>query len=178
MSEFDEISDEAAYYAQIGRTLSDRAGINIDRRETSYEEIGRQLMVGGGPISAPDQQAYDEIDESIAEREILPRINDDLIQEHKEKPIGEHSDDLERVLNYFRRQPMEGKYVTLETKKFEEFYIGKLPGVRGEPPEKLENPLGSIDEAEDLPYPLQSVEQAEHAVFLKRIEDLKEEHSD
>jgi len=84
-------------------------------------------------------------------------------------------DDLERVLNYFRRQPMEGKYVILETQKFDEFYIGQLTGIRGDKPEKLTDPLSSIDEADGLPYPLESVEQAEHAVFLKRIDDLRKE---
>ncbi|WP_238532928.1 inner-membrane translocator [Halalkalicoccus jeotgali] len=179
MSELEGVSDRAKYYETVGQTLADRAGIDPDRYGATYEDIGRQLMtMSGGPLSAPAEQAYSELDEGIAKREILPRINTELIKEHKEHPIGRHSDDLERVLNYFRRQPMEGKYVILETEKFEEFYIGELPGVRGEPPEKLDNPLAGIDEAKDLPYPLKSVEQAEHAVFLRRIKDLQNKFDD
>jgi branched-chain amino acid transport system permease protein len=179
MSELDEISNEREYYERIGKTLSERAELDPERYDTTYEAIGRELMTtGGGPAAAPAQQAFEELDEGIVTREILPRIDSELIQEHRENPIGAHSDDLERVLNYFRRQPMEGKYVILETEKFEEFYIGQLSGVRGDPPTKLEDPLASIDEASDLPYPLTSVEQAEHAVFLKRVDDLRTEFAD
>lgn len=177
MSELEEITDESEYYERVGRTLAERAG--TDPKEVSYEDLGRRLMrTGGGPIAAPADQAYQEIDQGIAEREILPRITEETIQEHREHPIGKHSDDLERVLNYFRRQPIEGKYVILETEKFEEFYIGELPGVRGEPPAKLDDPLSGIEEASDLPYPLESVEQAEHAVFLKRVDDLRDQFDD
>lgn len=176
MADIEQISDESEYYEIVGQTLVERGSVDIDRYDATLEQLGRRIMnTGGGPVSAAAKQAYDELDEGIAEREILPRIDDELIAEHREHPIGEHSDDLERVLNYFRRQPMEGKYVILETEKFEEFYIGQLTGVRGDKPEKLTEPLSSIDEADGLPYPLESVEQAEHAVFLKRIDDLRKE---
>lgn len=173
------ITDKEEYYKIIGKTFANRSEIDVSKYEASLSEIGRQIMsTAGGPLSAPAQQAYDELDESIAEEQILPLLDEELIQEHHENPIGAHSDDLERVLNYFRRQPMDGKYVILETKKFETFYIGQLTGNRGEKPEKLDDPLSSIDEAEHLPYPLTSVEQAEHAVFLKRVDDLRTQFSD
>jgi len=173
------INDEDEYFKIVARTLADRADVDIDKYEASNSKIGRQIMdAGGGPLSAPAQQAFNELDEQIAEEEILPLINDELIAEHRENPIGAHSDNLERVLNYFRRQPMEEKYVILETEKFEEFYIGQLSGVRGERPEKLTEPLSSIDETEGLPYPLTSVEEAEHAVFLKRVDDLRSKFFD
>lgn len=168
------INDEDEYFKIVARTFADRANVDIDKYEASNSQIGRQIMdTGGGPLSAPAQQAFDELDENIAKEQILPLIDDELVAEHRENPIGAHSDDLERVLNYFRRQPMDGKYVILETEKFEEFYIGQLSGVRGEKPEKLTEPLSSVDEAEELPYPLTSVEEAEHAVFLKRVDDLR-----
>jgi len=173
------INDEEEYFKIVARTFADRADIDIDRYEASLSQIGRQIMdTGGGPLGAPAQQAYDELDQNIAEEQILPLLDEELIEEHRNNPIGAHSDDLERVLNYFRRQPMDGKYVILETKKFEELYIGQLSGVRGEKPEKLMDPLSGIDEASDLPYPLGSVEQAEHAVFLKRVDDLRSELRD
>ena len=37
-----------------------------------------------------------------------------LIEEYRANPLGQHSGDLERVLNYFRRAPFEGKYVLFE----------------------------------------------------------------
>lgn len=172
------IVDEDEYYELIGRTFANRADVDVSKYEASLSEIGRQIMsTAGGPLSAPAQQAFEELDENIAEEQILPLLDEELIQEHRDNPIGAHSDDLERVLNYFRRQPMSGKYVILETEKFETFYIGQLTGNRGDKPEKLEDPLSSIDEADHLPYPLTSVEQAEHAVFLKRVDDLRSQFS-
>jgi hypothetical protein len=173
------IADEEEYYKIIGETIVNQSKIDVNEYEANLSEIGRQIMAtSGGPLSAPAQQAYDEIDESIAEEKILPLIDEELIQEHRENPIGAHSNDLERVLNYFRRHPsMDNTYVILETEKIETFYIGKLTGNRGDKPEKLDDPLSSIDEAEYLPYPLTSVEQAEHGVFLKRVDDLRSEFS-
>lgn len=168
------IDDKEEYFKIIARTFADRANVDMNRYEASLSQIGRQIMdTGGGPLAAPAQQAYDDLDGNIAEEQILPLLDEELIEEHCDNPIGAHSDDLERVLNYFRRQPMDGKYVILETEKFEEFYIGQLSGVRGEKPERLTDPLSSIKGADDLPYPLNSVEQAEHAVFLKRVDDLR-----
>lgn len=187
MSELSQITDEAVprriadeeeYYKIIAETFVNQSQIDASKYEASLVDIGREIMAtAGGPLSAPAQHAFDEIDESIAEEQILPLLDEELIQEHRENPIGAHSDNLERVLNYFRRQPMDGKYVILETEKFETFYIGQLTGKRGDKPEKLDDPLSSIDEAKHLPYPLTSVEEAEHAVFLKRVDDLRSQFS-
>lgn len=87
-------------------------------------------------------------------------ITDDLIAEHRNKPLGQHSDALDRVLNYFRRAPLPGKYVIVSTKPHEEWRIGVLSGRRGVPPKLIEEEsFGS--EAEAL-----------HGVFVRRVEDL------
>ncbi|RBI59831.1 inner-membrane translocator [halophilic archaeon] len=116
-------------------------------------------------MAAPAQEAYEDLDRTIAKEEILPRIDDEVIAEHENNPIGQHSDDLERILTYFRRQPVEDKYVLVETEKDEEWRIGKTPGIRGETPE-------IVDE-----QTFDSQEEAEHGLFLKRIENLREEFS-
>lgn len=113
-------------------------------------------------MSHPAEQAYVDLDGKIAREEILPRIDDDLIEEHAENPIGQHSDDLERVLVYFRRQTVEDKYALIETEENETWCIGKTTGVRGEPPEIVS------DETYD------SHEEAEHALFQHRVADLQE----
>jgi len=146
---------------QIAQTLIDRADIDIEKyNNINIEKIGRNLVTGG-PMAHPAASAYEDLDGKIAKEEILPRIDDEIIAEHKENPIGQHSDDLERILTYFRRQPLEDKYILIETKKFEEWVIAKTTGVRGEPPEVVSQTTYS------------SQEEAEHALFLKRVEKLQ-----
>jgi hypothetical protein len=38
-------------------------------------------------------------------------IDEPLIEEHRQVPRGPHSDRLERVLRYFRSQPIAGKLI-------------------------------------------------------------------
>jgi len=105
---------------------------------------------------------YDEIDARILANSIKPLVTDEIIQEHKRNPIGFHSDALERVLIYLRRNRLKtaGKYVIVCTKPHQEWRIATLSGVRGVGPK--------IDESSRFT----SREEAEHGVFLKRLADL------
>jgi branched-chain amino acid transport system permease protein len=96
---------------------------------------------------------------ATAER-IKALVTDDLIAEHERKPLGQHSDALERVLNYFRRAPQSGKYIGVCTKPWEEWRIGVLSGVRGVPPTIL------ADER------FVSEDELQHGIFLRRVRDL------
>jgi branched-chain amino acid transport system permease protein len=87
-------------------------------------------------------------------------IDADLLAEHEAKPLGQHSDRLERVLNYFRRAQPAQKYVIVCTRAWEEWRIGVLSGERGVPPQILD------DQRFD------SEASAEHGVFLRRVRDL------
>lgn len=87
-------------------------------------------------------------------------INDDLIEEFRRRPTGPHSDPLQRVLHYFRRASAAGKYAIVAVKPFAEYRIVALSGRRGEPP----RPVGNATYA--------SPDEAYHAVFLKRVDDL------
>lgn len=148
--------------AKIGEALADRAGIDLDAyADVDPAELGRTL-VSGGPLSHPAADAYADLDEAIARDEIRPRIDDDLIAEHADTPIGQHSDDLQRVLTYFRRQPAEDKYAIVELEKDETWQLAKTTGVRGEPPELV---------GEDT---YDSQEAAEHALFRRRVADLRD----
>ena len=120
-------------------------------------------------------------DDFITEKYVLPLLRDEkmrnkLIEEHRACPVGkaaqphkgqpmvEHSKELQIVLDKLRRQPMAiKKYVTVCKKDFEDYRIGIVTGVRGDPVEILEESFSSE-------------EAVEHAIFLKRILDLLERH--
>ena len=120
-------------------------------------------------------------DDYITEKYVLPLLRDEkmrnkLIEEHRATPVGkaphphkgqpmvEHSKELQIVLDKLRRMPMHiKKYVTICKKDFEDYRIGIVTGVRGEPVEILEDSYSSE-------------EACEHAIFLKRILDLLERH--
>ena len=99
------------------------------------------------------------------ERRLRPKIRalltDELIAEHAAKPLGPHSDDLQRVMNYFRRQPQPGKYILVATRPWEEYRIGTLSGQRG----KVVKILGDATFA--------SEEEGLHGIFLRRVADLR-----
>ncbi len=88
-------------------------------------------------------------------------ITDELIAEHERQPLGQHSDALERVLNYFRRQPIPDKYAIVCTVPDREWRICRLSGRRGVGPALIDDEV------------FNSEEKAHHAVFLRRIRDLR-----
>ncbi|SFO87051.1 hypothetical protein K8Z49_16070 [Actinomadura madurae] len=96
-------------------------------------------------------------------RMIRSLITDELIEEHCKRPLGQHSDDLERVLQYFRRQPQAGKYIGVMTRPWAEYRIGVLSGVRGQPAKILDDETFPTEEA------------VLHGIFLRRVRDLKGE---
>lgn len=106
-------------------------------------------------------QVFEDWDRKQQQR-IRALITDDIIEEHERSPLGQHSDTLERVLAYFRRQPTAGKYLVVAEQPWENYRVGVLTGRRGEPAEILD----------DGPYPTE--EAATHAVFLHRVRDLQE----
>ena len=88
-------------------------------------------------------------------------ITPEILEEHALKPLGQHSDHLERILIYFRKQPLANKYVVYCEIPFTAYRIVALSGMPGVPPRLID----------DKKYP--SLDAAYHAVFLRRISDLK-----
>lgn len=84
-------------------------------------------------------------------------ITDALISEHQRRPNGPHSESLARVLNFFRRASVVGKYSLYADRPFAAYRVIVLTGVRGQTPRFVE----------DKVYP--SEEAAAHAVFLRRV---------
>jgi branched-chain amino acid transport system permease protein len=113
------------------------------------------------PESAPDREVLVRARWSARTGSQLKKlVTDDLIAEHARKPLGQHSDALERVLAYFRRAPQATKYVGVCTRPWAEWRIGVLSGVRGIPPTVLQDQLY----ASEL--------ELQHGIFLRRVRDL------
>jgi branched-chain amino acid transport system permease protein len=81
-----------------------------------------------------------------------------LIEEHRLKPLGQGSDDLERVKNFLSRPPAYGLYSRIPMR---EWQLIRLPiGAPGKMPQPIDGVIYR-DEA-----------KAYHAVFLQHLDDL------
>ncbi len=89
-------------------------------------------------------------------------VCDEVINEHKSKPLGQHSEALERILLYFRRVPQNDKYAIKRDGISNTFKIVAFSGVRGMSPRLVE----------DKEY--KTIEDAYHGVFVRRVYDLLE----
>lgn len=112
------------------------------------EVVDKQLLV------------FDDWDRKQRER-LRRLVSDALIEEHKLQPLGQHSDALDRLLAYFRRQPVVGKELIIAVRPWEEYRIALMSGARGVPYELL-----------DETFPTE--EAAMHGIFLRRIRHLME----
>ena len=90
----------------------------------------------------------------------------DLVEEFRANPVGHHSADLQQMLNVVRADPFPGKYVLLCVKPHQEWILGRLSGVRGDPVEVLDDQV--FTRAED----------AEWEVFRRRWKTLTGEDLD
>ena len=128
----------------------------------------------GRKTGVQENRSHVQSDDFITRTHVLPLLVDkkkreELIEEHRKNPIGlpgragqaavRHSADLARVIDKFRRQGMDGKYVRVCVTPHTGYKIGITSGVRGVPV-KL---LSKIYPSEDA---------CEHAIFKKRVTDL------
>jgi septation ring formation regulator EzrA len=109
---------------------------------------------------AREHEAYLQVERHIFETEVKPRITQEIIDEHKNRPVGKHSDELQRVLIYLRKNHLEmvGKYNLVCTKPHKEYRLVTLSGIPGVPPELMDDTFSSRSEAE-------------HGLFMKRLSD-------
>ena len=89
---------------------------------------------------------------------LRPLLTRKIIAEHKRDPVGIHSDELGRVLNYFRRPNMMERYVIVCTRPFKRWRVARMTGVPGQGPVF----------ADERTY--NSEAKAAHAVFLMHVE--------
>lgn len=92
---------------------------------------------------------------------IRPLITAELVEEYRRNPHGRQSDELMRVLNYFRKASIRGKYALLTVEPFRRFRIMKLTGRRDEAPLPVSEKI------------YESEAEADFAVFMLRIADLQ-----
>lgn len=132
-----------------------------EHRASRAEKGGEMLPEEATEVVDKDKIFYRRFDKM--QREFLKRlVSDAVIHEHRTRPLGQHSEALERLLIYFRRQGQIDKYAILVLKEFSAYRIVALSGHRGTAPRVVE----------DRTYP--SADEAYHALFLRRVQDFLE----
>ncbi len=132
-----------------------------ERRASRAEKGGEMLPEEATETEDKDQIFYRRFDKM--QRDFLKRlVSDDVIEEHRTRPLGQHSEALDRLLIYFRRQGQVDKYAILVKEEFKAYSIVGLSGHRGTAPRLVE----------DRSYA--SPEEAYHALFMRRVQDLLE----
>ncbi len=130
-------------------------------RSTRTEKGGEALPEEATEIDDKDQlyfRRYDKMQRDYLKKLITPEI----IAEHEAKPLGQHSEALERVLLYFRRAKMEDKYALHRVGPDGPFKIIAFSGTRGVSPRIVEDKEYATEEA------------GYHGVFMRRVHDLLE----
>jgi len=143
--------------------------IEIRERRKALARSSRTTRYGAFlPEEGPEIRDKANISEREFERHIRDELREwispEIIEEHRLAPTGQHSDHLERILNYFRKQPISNKYVVYCEESFKSYRVVALSGQPGVPPRLVDDKIYT------------SLDEAYHAVFLRRINDLKSQH--
>jgi branched-chain amino acid transport system permease protein len=130
-------------------------------RSTRTEKGGEALPEEATEINDKDTLYFRRFDKM--QRDYLKElISPEIIEEHRRQPLGQHSEALERVLLYFRRTKMEDKYALHAAGPTGPYKIIAFSGVRGVSPRLVD----------DREFP--TLNEAYHAVFMRRVHDLLE----
>jgi branched-chain amino acid transport system permease protein len=130
-------------------------------RAARTEKGGESLPEEATETEDKDQlyfNRFDKIQRDYLKRLVCPEV----MEEHRVKPLGQHSEALERLLLYFRRAKMDDKYALHRAGPDGPYKIIAFAGIRGVSPRIVD----------DKEY--NSVDQAYHAVFVRRVQDLME----
>jgi len=129
-------------------------------RASRTSRYGRFLAEEGPEIS--DKAIISEREfERHLRSQLKTWVTPAIIAEHQNSPLGQHSDHLERILNYLRKQPLANKYAVFCEVPFQAYKVVALSGMPGVPPRLVDDKIYA------------SLDTAYHAVFLRRISDLK-----
>jgi branched-chain amino acid transport system permease protein len=125
-------------------------------------EKGGEVMPEEATEIADKQLIYRRLFDKRLREGLKKTITPDLIAEHRAKPLGQHSDALDRLLNYFRREEMPDKYAILRVGPLTScsYRVMAISGHAGQPPRLVDDKLYS------------TLNEAYHAVFLLRVNDL------
>ncbi len=132
-----------------------------EARSTRAEKGGEMLPEEAAETRNKDLVYFRRFDKM--QRDFLKKlITPEIIEEHRNKPLGQHSEALERVMTYFRRAPQTEKYAITVIKPFEAYRIVALSGTRGVAPRLVEDRI------------YKTPNEAYHALFMRRVQDLLE----
>jgi branched-chain amino acid transport system permease protein len=132
-----------------------------EARATRAEKGGEMLPEEAAETRNKDLVYFRRFDKM--QRDFLKKlVTPEIIEEHGQKPLGQHSEALERVLTYFRRQPQIDKYAITVLEPFKAYRIVALSGVRGVAPRLVEDKI------------YETPNEAYHALFMRRVQDLLE----
>ncbi len=131
-------------------------------RRSSRAEKGGEILPEEATEAMNKDEVYFRRFDKLQRDYLKTLISPELIEEFKARPTGQHSEALERLLNYFRRQPQNDKYAVMVVEQFKAYRIVAMSGVRGVAPRLVEDKI----------YP--SIEEAYKGVFLRRVQDLQE----
>jgi hypothetical protein len=96
----------------------------------------------------------------------LDVVNEELIAEHAARPRGPHGHNLQKLLRYMRRAPLPHTYVVVAVEPWRDYRIGTLKPLEKNPA-KLAPRVGDVRS-------FGTEEEAMHAVFLQRLDDMRE----
>jgi branched-chain amino acid transport system permease protein len=132
-----------------------------ERRSSRAEKGGDMLPEESTECEDKDYVYWRRFDK--LQRDFLKSlVCQQTIDEHQRCPLGQHSEPLERLLLYFRRAPLADKYAITAVEPFKAYRIVALSGQRGVAPRLVEDKVYA------------SQDEAYHAVFLRRVQDLLE----
>jgi branched-chain amino acid transport system permease protein len=132
-----------------------------ERRSSRSEKGGEMLPEEATETANKDMiyfRRYDKMQRDYLKTLVSPQV----IEEFKAKPVGQHSEPLERLLNYFQRQALPDKYAVMVVEQFKAYRIVALSGQRGVAPRLVEEKI----------YP--TIDEAYRGIFLRRLQELME----
>ena len=89
---------------------------------------------------------------------LRPLITPELIAEHRRTPLGQHSEPIQRLLNYFGALPIDGKLIT-EHDGADHWFVSRLVGFPAVAANRILGPFATEGETMD-------------AVFRQRLADV------
>lgn len=118
------------------------------------------LLDPGSAFPDKEEDCFRDFDE-LLRRTVRALADDALVEEYRSDRNGNHSDRLSRVLNYFRRAPIRGKYGLLSAGPCRDYRIVRFSGSRDVPPSLVSDALYATEAEADV------------ALFALRVADLR-----
>lgn len=82
---------------------------------------------------------------------LRPLITAEVVEEHTRDPLGQHSDALQRLLNYLGSLPIDGKLIT-EHDGTDHWFVSRLVGFPAIRVDRVLGPFNSENEAIDAVF--------------------------